>query len=360
MSLNDVFSLLEALSTTHGISGWEHHIAEKIKTAVVPLSDECKTDALGNVIAVKYGAQTGKKSERIRLMIAAHMDEIGLLVSGIHEQGFLHVTPIGGVDRSLLFAKEVYVHTAQGKLPGLLTTRPPHLTTAEERKKLPSWDEFFVDVGLPYDELVRTVQIGDMITLRSRCERLGDTGAAGKAFDNRAGVAALVVCMQYLQRWHHEVDVYAVTTVQEEVGLRGAMTATFGVAPHVGIAVDVTVAKQPGISDAKGRKMGAGPSVAQGPNIHPMLFNHLIHTAKQNNIPHQTEVYAGNTQTDAWAMQITRDGVPTALLSIPLAHMHSTVERLDLRDIQTTARLLAHYVSSADLASIGGWQRVVT
>lgn len=358
MLTDELFDHLQMLSLEHGISGREARIARLYADAVAPYCDDVRTDALGNVIAVKYGEQPDA-DDRIRLMVAAHTDEIGMVVSNIHPDGFLYVSPVGGVDRALLFAKEVWVHTSEGPLPGLLTSRPPHLTTAKERTTLPPWHELFVDLGLSKDSIEEKVQIGDMITMRGRCERLAGTRVAGKAFDDRASVVAMIAMLHKLKRLRHAVDVYAVATVQEEVGLRGAMTATFGVAPHVGIAVDVGFAHQPGVAKRETSKQGGGPVIAKGANIHPEVFEILRSTADTMGIKHQTEVVPANTGTDAWAMQVTHGGVPTGLLSLPLAYMHSTVETVDLQDIGETARLLAEFASHADADRIRGWQRVL-
>lgn len=357
MSTEELYNHLQKLSLESGISGRESRVAALYAEAIAPLSDEFRTDALGNVVAVKYGEQPDS-NDRIRFMVAAHTDEIGMVVSDIHPDGFLYVSPVGGVDRALLFAKEVIVHSAHGPLPGVITSRPPHLTTEKERDKLPPWHELFVDVGLSADELKSTVTVGDMITMRGRCQRLAGTRAAGKAFDDRASVVSMIAMLAQLQRLRHDVDVYAVATVQEEVGLRGATTATFGVAPHVGIAVDVGFARQPGVSARDAAKQGNGPVIAKGANIHPEVYDDLLATAKGAAVKYQTEVIPANTGTDAWAMQVTQGGIPTGLLSIPLAHMHSTVETVDLADIGETGRLLAEYASRADVNRIRGWQRV--
>lgn len=358
MSPEDLYQHLARLSLAHGVSGRESEVAALFAEAAAPLCDEVRTDALGNVVAVKYGEQPDS-DDRIRYMIAAHTDEIGMLVSAIHPDGFLHISPVGGVDRSLLFAKEVWVHTKNGPIPGLITSRPPHLTKPSDRDKLPDWDELFIDVGLPKDKLEETVRIGDMVTMRSRCERLAGTRAAGKAIDDRSSVVAMLAMLSHLQRLRHDVDVYAVATVQEEVGLRGAMTATFGVAPHVGIAVDVGHAHQPGVPKRDTSEQGGGPVIARGANIHPEVYADLCAAAKAHGIKYQTEVVAANTGTDAWAIQVTRSGVPTGLLSLPLAYMHSQVETVDLNDIGNTGRLLAAFAAEADTERIRGWQRVL-
>lgn len=358
MSFDDLYATLKQLSTAHGTSGSESEVAALVSDLFGPLCDEVRTDSLGNVIAVKRGEQEGPEEKRIRFMVAAHTDEIGFLVSGIEPSGFLHITPVGGIERSLLPAKEVWVHSAEGPLPGIIATKPPHLTTREEREKLPRWDEFYVDVGLAPEQVEQHVRVGDMITLRGRCERLTNRRVAGKALDDRAGVTAIYDMLQRLTALRHRVDIYAVATVQEEVGLRGAITATFGVAPHVGVAVDVGFGHQPGVDKKRSRELGRGPIIARGGNIHPQVFAGLEQTAIEMGIPHQFEVAAGDTGTDAWAMQVSRSGVPTGLLSLPITSMHSPVECVDLGDIASTGRLLASYASQLDPDDVRGWHHV--
>lgn len=359
MPLDDLFTALQHLSMAHGVSGREAGVAALVVDLFSPLCDEVRTDALGNVVAVKRGEQAEPDEARIRMMVAAHTDEIGLLVSGIDPSGFLHITPVGGIERSLLPAKEVWVHAAEGMQPGIITTKPPHLTTPEERNKLPRWDEFYIDTGLHPDEVKRRIRVGDMITLRSRCKRLSAHRVAGKAFDDRAGVAAVYDMLRRLAHLRHHVDVFAVATVQEEVGLRGAITSTYGVAPHVGVAVDVGFGHQPGVDKKRSRELGKGPIIARGGNIHPAVYEGLEQTARSCGVPCQHEVAAGDTGTDAWAMQVSRAGVPTGLLSLPITSMHSPVEAIDLEDIAATGRLLAHYASQLDPDEVRGWHHVL-
>lgn len=358
MSTDDLFPLLQRLSLAHGISGHEGAVADVVREAVAPFCDEVRTDPLGNVLAFKKGEQPGT-TDRVRLLIAAHMDEIGFVVSGLHKDGFLHVTRVGGVDRAMLLAKEVWVHTATGPLPGLLTSRPPHLTPQHERTKLPPWHEILIDVGLSGEEARAQVRVGDMVTMRGRFETLSGSRVAGKAMDDRASVVAMVHMLERLMRLRHDVDVYAVATVQEEIGLRGAMTSTYGVAPHVGIAIDVSFARQPGVPATESTPMGEGAVIAQGGNIHRGVHALLLRCAASAQIPHHKEVMPGSTGTDAWAIQVTRTGVPTGLISIPLASMHSMVETLDLDDVRAAGRLLAEFAANLDPDEVRGWQHVV-
>jgi endoglucanase len=280
-------------------------------------------------------------------MLAAHMDEIGLMVTGV-EQGFLRVTEVGGMDERLLTAQTVTVHGTVGgqhDLPGVVASVPPHLLTGHKRDQVVPLKELLVDVGLPPDEVERRVRVGDLISFRQEVLELKGGLLTGKSMDNRASVASVVVCLELLSRLRHTWDVYAVATVQEEVGLKGALTSAFGVDPDVAIALDVTFARQPGAPSDQTFPMDKGPTIGIGPNFHPALHEALVKAAKAQEIPYQIEPLPGSSGTDAWAIQVSREGVPTALLSMALRYMHSPVEVIAVKDVERTGRLLAHFIA---------------
>jgi len=349
-------ALLKELSELHGPSGREEPVGRRVAALLEPYCDSIRHDALGNCIAFKQGTGPGPGP---RIMLAAHMDEIGLIVTRVEEGGFLRFAGIGTLDPRALVAQEVVVH-ADAPLPGYIGVKPPHLLDAAEREKAIPIEEMFIDVGMPEEEVRRRIPPGTFVTLRRDLTPLLGTRVAGKALDNRASVAALVETMRLLRRLHHAADVYAVATVQEEVGLRGAMVSTFGIVPDMAVAIDVGFAPQPGLPEDRVFPMGKGPAVAFGANIHPRLFSMLVDVAKENNIPHQIEPMPAASGTDAWAMQVTASGVPTALVSIPLRYMHTSVEVVDLEDIRQTARLLAHLVASLTAADREGWRYDLT
>ncbi|MBE3589587.1 MAG: M42 family metallopeptidase [Firmicutes bacterium] len=345
----DTQSVLHLLSVTPGPSGHERAVADRIAELFAPYCDEIRRDALGNVIAWKRGTGGGPK-----VMWAAHMDEIGLIVREVRPDGFLRVAPIGGMDARNIVAQEVVVH-GRRDLPGIIGTKPPHLLTADQRDKVMPLHELFVDVGLDGTRAAELVRPGDVITLHREPLRLHGQRFSGKALDDRACVAAMWEGLKFLQGLRHEADVYAVATVQEEVGLRGAVTATFGIQPDVGIAIDVTFGDQPGVKKDDAADLGGGPDITRGANIHPGVFALLKQTAEAHGIPHQVSVAPAQTGTDAWAIQVTQAGVPTGLLSVPLRYMHSTVETVDMRDIRETGRLLAHFTAACSAAAARGW-----
>jgi endoglucanase len=222
----------------------------------------------------------------------------------------------------------------------------------EEREKPVPMDKLFIDVGLAEGELEQVVRVGDLITLRRPFLELQNDLVTGKAFDDRAAVVAIAVCLDALQTMRHAWDVYGVATVQEEVGLRGALTSTYGISPDVGVAIDVGFGKQPGVTEQHAIELGKGPALTIGPNIHPALFGELKRVAQEHEIPHQIEVDPRGTGTDANAMQITREGIPTALLSVPCRNMHTPIETLSTKDLVRTGRLLAHFIAGLDEALV--------
>jgi tetrahedral aminopeptidase len=342
---------LKHLVESHAPSGHEAPIRQVIREAWLPLSQRLEQDALGSLIAVKTATQPSTPARKI--MLAAHMDEIGMLVRDVVD-GFLYITRISGVDNRVMPAQTVLVH---GKRPlsGVVASVPPHLLTAEMRQKYPSWTELIVDVGLPAEEVAQLVQIGDLVTVDVPMIDLMGKRVAAKALDNRASVATVTAVLQHLQMMHHKWDVYATATVQEETKLLGAATAAHAINPDIAIALDVAFAAQPNVPSDGACEMGGGPGIGVGPNFHPKLYDKLRDIARAHEIRLQDDVLPANSGTDAWPIQVARLGVPTLLLEVPIRNMHSPVETCDLRDIERLARVLAFFIASLDadfLASI--------
>lgn len=341
------------LVEAHGPPGHEDAVREILREAWAPLVDTLEQDRLGSLIAVKRATRPADPPRRI--MLAAHMDEIALMVSGVLD-GFILVNRVGGMDARVLPAQPVLVH-GRRPLPGVVAARPPHLLTPAARTKYLPVDELLIDVGLPAEEVQSLVRVGDLVTLDVPMLELLGTKVAGKAMDDRACVAAVTLCLHELQAMHHGWDVVAVATVQEERGLHGAKTSANAVAPDVAIALDVTFAPQPGVDNDATSELGGGPGIGVGPNFHPKLLERIQETAKRHEIKLQEDVIPGNSGTDAWAIQVALEGVPTALLEVPLRSMHSPVETVDMRDIERTGRLLAHFIADldADFLSAIAW-----
>lgn len=340
---------LRRLSEGVGVSGYERGLADVFRQAMSPYADRIEVDAMDNCLAVKEGQGP---CPRPKVMLAAHMDEIGLMVSRYEKGGFLRVVQVGGFDPRTLIGQEVTVHGRQD-VPGIIGIKPPHIMTAEDRKKAPRLDELFIDIGMDEAAARAAVSVGDVVTLKRRFTELHGDICAGKAFDDRAGVASLLECLKRLAALRCDADVYAVATVQEENGFKGAFTGAYAIQPDVGVAIDVGHAG-PGLPEHEALDLGGGPAIAMGANIHPKLHALMVDTAKECGIKYQDDVAPGATGTDAWAMQISREGVPTALLSLPLRYMHTSVETGSLDDIRAAGRLLAEFCARVDRALVEG------
>ena len=343
----EIVPLLKRLTEAHGVSGYEHQVRAIVQESFSRFADHTYVDTLGNVVAVKRG--TGPDPRPV-VMLAAHMDEIGLIVREL-EDGFIHFEQIGGYDDRVLPGQEVVVHGRRA-LTGVIGVPPPHVLPRAERTKPFRADKLLVDVGLPPEEVNRLVRVGDLITMKCDLVELKGGLVAGKALDDRASVAAVAVCLEELSRLHHSWDVYAVATVQEEVTYGGAITGTYGIKPQIGIALDVTFARQPGVPDDVTFEMGKGPTINYGPNFHPKLADGLVEAAKALEMAYLLEPSPRPGGTDAYAIQISHEGIPAALVSIPLRSMHTPVETGAIKDIERAGRLIAAFISRLDENSL--------
>ena len=339
--------LLKRLSDIDGVPGREEHARDLVRAELAGLADELREDALGNLIALKRGR--APEGERGRVMLSAHLDEIGFMVKFVDEQGYLRLQNLGGFDTRNLFARNVTVWTSEGPLPGLLTPggRPVHIASAEDRKKVPELREFFVDLGLKAEEVRRRVRVGDSVTLDQTCREVGDF-VVGKAMDDRASVWVQLETLRALRDGPPQHDVYAVFSVQEEVGLRGAVTAAYGVEPTVGVALDVTLAVDtPGVGpDEAVTKAGEGVGIKlfDGSMIATRwLVDEFVGLAEREHIPYQLEVLPLGG-TDAGAIQRSRAGVPSVTLSLPTRYIHTIVESVHKKDLRAELDLLVAYL----------------
>jgi putative aminopeptidase FrvX len=331
---------LGKLSNACGVAGREDEIKSLMSRFLKPYVDEVKEDRLGNIIALKEGRKNAP-----RLMLAAHMDEIGLLVKSISKEGFLQFVKMGGIDDRVLLAQKVMVCSEKGLLHGIIGSKPPHIQKEDERKRVLAYDELFIDVGAQSQEEARKmgVRIGDPVEFDIKFARIGKDLVIGKAFDDRAGCAVMVEMMERLKK--ADCTVYAVGTVQEEVGCRGAMTSAFGICPDLGIALDVTISGDtPGVKEGEAPvKLGKGPSlgIADGGLItHPKVLRLLVDAAEENEIPYQLEAGLGGT-TDASRISLAREGVPSGPLSIPTRYIHSPTSLISLKDAENVVKLLS-------------------
>jgi len=335
------FALLKRIVDTPGPSGYEQAVQRAFRDAINPYAADVSTDVMGSVIAVK------NPSGNPRIMLAGHADEIGFQIRYINDEGMLYFGTIGGHDAVVTVGQRVNVHTESGPILGVLGRRAVHLLEADERNKAIKLDELWIDIGVrSRKEAQQLVAIGDCVTYAQDLQKLQGDICTARSFDNKMALFVLIETLKLLEGKPLQASVFAVSNVQEEIGLRGARTASYGIEPLIGIATDVGHAMDfPGADKKKvgDVKLGGGPIIARGANINPRVFELLVQTAKELEIPHQIEAAPGGTGTDANAMQISRAGMATGLISVPLRYMHTPCEVMDLNDIENTAKLMAGF-----------------
>ncbi len=333
---------LRNILETPSPSGYEQPVQNIVRDYVADFADEVTTDLHGNVIVAR-----NPKAD-LRVMFAGHCDQIGFVVQYIDDNGFLYVLPVGGWDPIVLVGQELTVWTSSGPLPGISARKPIHLLKEEERKQVPKLKELWVDIGVKdkaqAQELVR---VGDPVTLKLGLQTMHNDLAYAPGMDDKTGLWVVIEALRRTKPKKLSCGVFAVSTVQEEVGLRGARTSAYGVDPQVGIAVDVTHATDCPTIDKTSEgdvALGKGPVVYRGPNMNPVVVEKLLATASAGSIPYQLAADGRPTGTDANAIQISRQGVATGLVSIPNRYMHSPVELISLADLDHAADLLAGFV----------------
>ncbi len=335
----DSYRFLEALMNAPSPSGFEEPAQSIVYDRMKKFCERVDTDVHGNVIGVLNG------DAKLRVMLAGHVDQIGLMVKHVTKEGYIRFDDIGGTDVATLPTKRVTIHGRMGPVTGLIGRKAVHLSDAEERKKVAKIDKLWIDIGVSSKrEAEKLVAIGDPVTFDAPMVRLAGDVAAASGFDDKVGSFVVAETLRLLSKRKLKVAVYGVSTVQEELGLRGARTSTFGIDPHAGIAIDVNHATDyPDASKAKGGDvhLGRGPTVSRGGNINRVLGEMIVAAAKKHRIPFQMTGDPSATGTDANAIQISRRGVAAALLGIPNRYMHTTVEMVALKDLESCAKLLA-------------------
>ncbi|MDX2494125.1 MAG: M42 family metallopeptidase [Desulfuromusa sp.] len=344
------FAFLKELVETPSPSGYEQPAQRVIKAQLEGVADSLRTDIRGNLIA----DLKGKGGPRV--MLAGHCDEIGFMVQYVDDRGFIYFGAIGGVDPHLSPGQRVSIHTDQGDIPGVIGKKAIHLIEPKDRETVINLKKQFIDIGCSTrDEAEALIQIGDPVTFAVGVQKLQNDRATSRAFDDKMGVFIVAEVIKRIKNQGKiDSDLYAVSTVQEEIGLRGAATSSYGVKPDVGIVVEVTHATDyPDVEQsAIGRvQLGQGPVLARGANINPVLFKLILETATAEDIPIQIIGVPRATGTDANVMQLSRGGVATALLGIPLRYMHTPVETLSLSDIDHAISLLVAVVRRINKAS---------
>ncbi|AKB77233.1 Tetrahedral aminopeptidase [Methanosarcina horonobensis HB-1 = JCM 15518] len=346
--LEEIKSLLEKFTNAHGISGFEDEVRKLLEKELEPYVDSMREDTMGNLIAVKEGKGPS-------VMLAAHMDEIGLMVRYIDDNGFLRFVGIGGWFDQTLLNQRVMIHGKKGSIPGVIGSKPPHVMKDEDRKKPVKLEDMFIDIGAKDMEDAGNlgVEIGTTASIDQEFVPLANGKVTSKAFDDRAGIVILLEVMKQLHERKIEANVYAVGTVQEEVGLKGARTCAFGICPDVALALDTTIpGDHPGISKTDSAlELGKGPVITvadasgRGLIAHPQILRWLRETADKNEIPYQLGVGSGGT-TDATSIHLTKEGIPTGTVSIATRYIHSPVEVLDMADIEACVSLIVKAIEN--------------
>ncbi|MGI6085924.1 MAG: M20/M25/M40 family metallo-hydrolase [Acetivibrionales bacterium] len=332
--------LLKKLSDIKAVTGRENMSAGKIAELFREYCDDVSIDAFYNVIGFKKGL--AKYPENI--LVTAHYDEIGLIVTGIEDSGFLRFSAAGGVDAKAIGAMEVTVH-GKKDLFGVIGTKPPHLISPEKKDKGIKMEDMRIDIGFGGEKAKELVSIGDMVSFNSPACDLMNNRISGKSMDNRSGVAALAEMLKELNKLKHDDNVYVVATVQEELGLIGAICATYNIKADLGIVIDVCHGDMPDAPSDEAFPLDKGVAVAIGPIISRKHAKACIQLAKEENIPCQIDPEAGDTGTEAAVHAVAREGIPVILLSIPCKYMHTVVEMVSVNDIVSTGRLAARYIA---------------
>ena len=335
MNYEQTLSRLCALS---GPSGFEERVTGAAAELLRPLVDEVYCTCLGSVVGLR---RCGRENAP-KLLLDAHLDEIGFIVTG-HDEGFLRFAPLGGVDPRMLPDREVVLLT-DPPIPGVVACLPPHVQTGEDMDKSLPIKDLVIDAGLSQEEAKKRIPVGTPAAYRGGCAPLGEDLLSGKALDDRAGFAVLLDVLERLRGKELGVDLYVLGSTQEETHSSGAITAAYEIAPRMCVAVDVTHGDSPDASKNETFKLGGGPVIGVGPNCAASMSGHLKALAKQKEIPVQIEVMSGSSGTNAWPIQVSREGVSTAVLSIPERYMHTPVEVVSKKDLEDTAKLLAAFV----------------
>jgi len=333
---------LKQLISLPGLSAYEDPVRDVIREAWAPLVDELSVSRVGSLHGLKRGTAD---EPRPRILLAAHMDAIGMMVTGVTEGGFLRFTEVGGIDPRILPYTPVTVH-GRRELPAVIVQPPDMLLPASQKGRPVKMEHLLVDTGLEAADVAGLVRVGDLISFATEPVELTGETLVGHTLDDRAAVAAVTVCLDELRRASHAWDVYAVATVQEEETLMGALTSPYEIRPQLAVAIDVTFAKGPGISnDYRAVPLGKGVTLGWGPNTHPAVFEAFKDLAERLDLPFHLEVYPSYSGTDAMGMQVVAEGIPTMVVGIPLRYMHTPVEMVALKDVARAGHLLAQFIA---------------
>lgn len=332
----DLKEIIKNLTTKSGISGDEFSASEYACELLNNYLD-CHIDCFGNV----YGESKNFDEKKPTILLDAHIDEIGMIVTYITDEGFLKVSNCGGVDARLLLAQEVDVLCESQIINGVITSTPPHLET--DNTKAPEIKDIFVDIGMSKEQAETIVSLGDRVYIKNPFISLQGNKITSNALDDRSGVASILYALELLKDKENKYNIAVLFSCQEEVGEIGAEIGSYNVEPDLAIAVDVSFAKTNGESPCDCGEMGKGPMIGVAPTLSREMSNDLISIAKSNKIPYQVEVMSGKTGTNADAIGVVKGGVKTCTVSIPLKYMHTPVEVVSIEDVENTGKLIAKF-----------------
>jgi len=351
MTFETDFEIIKNLTEIQACSGNESKIREYIREVVEQYCDKIETDILGNLFCFIYG-KAHEKESKLKILLDAHMDEIGFMVRYIDKNGFIRFSQVGGQNPRILPGQKVSIHSSSGEeITGIIGEKPIHLLTQEERKKTSKLEELFIDCGMSSAEEVRKyISVGDYIILKQECIAFkGNKRLCSKAFDDRAGCFVLIKLIMELSKEKEKLDKDLIFefAAQEEIGVRGATVGAYKISPDIAVAVEVSHAIDfPGVSKDKYHEcsLGSGTVIRIGPNLYPKLTKLLIDIAKEEQIPYALIAEPRATPSDARAIQITKSGIPCALVSIPLRYMHTNIETIEYQDLIHSINLLKSFI----------------
>lgn len=330
---------LKTLCAITGVAGYEKSAAEKACELLREYIPGAECDLFGNV----SGVLPSRKENAPTLLLDAHIDEIGMIVTSIDEKGFVRFAKCGGMDRRILSAQYVTVHGSR-PVPGIIGSVPPHLQKKEDANKVPDFDAMFVDVGMTREEAEAVISLGDRITVNSTFSLLLNDQVTSKALDDRAGVAAILETLELLKNDAPNVNLAVQFSGREETGGQGCIISSFQMEPDMAIALDVSFAATPDMEKSRYGELGKGVLIGIAPSLNKEMTDALLSVAKEKSIPWQPEVMGGGTGTNADSIAVSRSGVRTGLLSIPQKYMHTPIEVVDVKDIRSAAELMAEYI----------------
>lgn len=349
----DIKAHLKEITELPGPSGYEMLVRDALAKVWQPLVDVVENGKFNTLIATKYGAGA---EPRPRIMLTAHIDEIAMIVNNV-DSGVITIKALGGLDARTLPGTPVIVYGRQ-PIKGVIGLRPANRLTEAQKGKYPELKDLIIDVGRSADEVASLVRIGDLVVADLPMMELENGRVAGKAMDDRSCIAAITAALDLLQSRKHSWDVIAFASVQEEATLLGAEIGAKHLMPDVAIALDVTFGDQPG-GGSPTFKLGAGPTLGIGPNFHPALYDALQKTAERLELTFHPEIAPGHSGTDAWPIQVAREGIPSALIGLATNNMHTTVETVEIKDIERIGRWLAEFVAElpADFLTSLVWDK---